>query len=102
MATINITVAHTLGRTDAKRALKAGLDEITASLGLVASWTDNVVNLTGSGVTEGVAARGTVRNNEIDVAVDLPPNLSAPATVAEVERRIRDQLAETLAPQAAT
>jgi len=102
VAKINLTYEHTLGRIDAKRALKAGLDEINPNLGLTQSWNDNVVTLTGSGATGGVVATGTVRNNAIDIEIDLPPNLSDPALVAEVERRTRNKLADALAPQAAT
>lgn len=91
MAThIDITQNHELGRGEAKNRAETKAAELAAKYGLSVRWVDNVLHF------EGLGAKGTltVRNNNVQLILDLPDSLDSQASA--IEDKARHALANNL------
>jgi hypothetical protein len=83
---------------EAKRRIDKGIDEMADRMGLVETWNDNVMTLSGSGESNGIFGTATVRNNGVDVSINVPVDLEP---YAEIYRtNLVNWLIELLGPPA--
>ena len=80
---IDITQNHDLGRMEAKHRAEAKTSELAARWGLSIHWEDNVLHFEGLGVRGTV----TVRNNNVQLVLDLPDTYDSQAGAIEDKAR---------------
>lgn len=95
---ISVVHPHVLGRMEAKRRVDKGIDEMANRMGLVETWNDNVMTLSGSGESHGIFGTATVRNNSVDVVINVPDDLQPYASIYRTN--IENFLIEILGPPA--
>jgi hypothetical protein len=97
-AEVKVKHFHALGKSEAKRRVDKGIDEVVDRMGLIETWEGNVMTLKGSGQSNGLAGRAEVREDVVVVELDVPDDLAPYADIYRVN--VENFLIGILGPQA--
>jgi hypothetical protein len=86
---VTVTIPHTLGKDEARRRIETGFGQLRQHLtggvpGILGkmlsfqeSWDGNRLNFEGSGLGQKMTGRLDVRDNAVDIEIDLPDMLAS-------------------------
>lgn len=80
-AEVKVKHYHKLGKSEAKRRVDKGIDEVVDRMGLIETWEGNVMTLKGSGESHGLSGRAEVREEVVIVELNVPNDLAPYADI---------------------
>lgn len=96
-AEVKVKHFHAHGKSEAKRRVDKGIDEVADRMGLIETWDGNVMTLKGSGQSNGLSGRAEVRADVVVVELNVPDDLAPYADIYRVN--LENFLIGILGPQ---